>query len=348
MKKIFLLIIFPFILAGCFQVKTKPALDGGIYRSKDRGENFEQITKIATVGEPKNFSDANTIFLLFDPTDANTLYYSSQETGLVVSYNGGSSWRTLLKNKGTVLDFEVNPNSPCELFATTKQNLFKSNDCGRRWNATYLEKVARRSIRDLALDYQNPNRLFLYLSDGSIILSEDSGVSWKVWSRFQKPAKKVFVNPKNSQIMYLTTGSALYKSTDQGVNWENLTSIITKDFEFKEGQKVKELYFIPEYEDGFYTISPYGILKTPDGGETWKSLPLLPKPKKETILSLTANPANMNELYYSTVNAIYYSNDGGTNWKTLKSPTKRRNKTILMHPKDSKLIYIGAYAPPKK
>ncbi len=348
MKRFLIILILPLLLTGCFTVKTKQVFDGGVFMSKNGGEGFEHISKIASVGEPKTFNNANTIFLIIDPTDANTLYYSALESGLLVTYNGGMSWRTILKNKGTVLDMAINPQSPCELYAITKQNLFKSIDCGRRWEATYLEKVAKRSIRDLVLDTQNPNRIFLYLSDSSIILSEDSGVSWQVWSRFTKPAQKVFMNPKNTQIVYMTTGGELYRSADQGKNWDNLSSIITKDFKFKEGQKVRDLYFIPEYDDGFYTISPYGILRSPDGGQTWEDLPILPKPKKDMILSLTVNPANMNELYYSTANAIYYSKDGGVNWKTIKSPTKRRNRVILMHPNDPKIIYIGAYQPPKK
>ena len=348
MKKLFIILALPIILAGCFKVKTKPVYDGGVFRSKDGGETFQQISKIASVSEPKSFNNANTIFLLMDPTDPNTLYYSSIESGLLVTYNGGMAWRTILKNKGTILDMAINPKSPCQLYAVTKQNLFKSVDCGRRWEVTYLEKVPKRTIRDLVLDSQDPNHLFLYLSDSSIILSEDNGVSWQVWSRFSKPAQKVFMNPKNTQIVYMTTGGALFRSTDQGKNWDNLSNIITKDFKFKDGQKVRNLYFIPEYDDGFYTISPYGILKSPDGGKTWEDLPILPKPKKETILSLTANPANMNELYYSTANAIYYSNDGGVSWKTIKSPTKRQNKVILMHPNDAKIVYIGAYQPPKK
>ena len=70
-------------------------------------------------------------------------------------------------------------------------------------------------------------------------------------------------------------------------------------------------------------------------------------PINNNILLVSANTGDYpTTTKYGT--GVYWSNDGGINWVTLKSPTKRRNKVVLMHPKDSKIIYIGAYAPPKK
>ena len=120
-----------------------------------------------------------------------------------------------------------------------------------------------------------------------------------------------------------------------------------KDFEFKNGKQVTRLVFIPEVADGFYTVSKYGILKTLDGGVSWEDLTLLPKPKKETILSLAVNPATMDELYYGTARALYYTKDGGVNWQTLKSPSSRRNSELLVHPQNASVLYVGVYTPPE-
>lgn len=353
MKKSFLIIfILPWLLSGCLNLglgtKKPPVTDGGIYRSQDKAETFEQINNLATVGGQKNFNTDSTVFLQFDPTDNSTLYFSGRESGLLVSYDNGNSWRSILKNKGTVTSLLVNPQSACELYAATKQTIFKSLDCGRKWNEIYIEKVPKRSIIDILIDHNQTNRLLMGLSDGSIILSEDSGFSWKVWSRSNQVMKEFYLNPQDSSRLYLTTGKSFFRSTDQGLSWESLDDIIVKDFEFKGGNQVQSLQFIAEVNDGFFTISAYGILKSLDGGTTWEELPLLPLPKKENILSLTVNPDNMNELYYSTRNAIYYSADGGVNWKTIKSPTSKYNHTLLMHPNDHQVIYLGTYTPPEK
>ncbi len=348
MKQLILFLAVPFFLAGCLQIKTQADESGGVYRSRDNGQSFERITKIKTTGPAKNFSQDNTEFLQLDITDPNTLYYSSVESGLFVSNNGGNSWSNILKNKGLIKNMAIDPDEPCHIYAQTKQNIFQSIDCGRRWKTLYLEKVSKRLINDIVLDTESPNRLFMTLSDGSILLSEDYAVSWRVWYRFEDSVNALYINPKNTQIMYAQTKNSLFRSENQGLDWEDLGPVISKDFKFKGGNVVKDLVFISEYDDGFYIVSNYGVLKSIDSGKTWEELTLLPRPKKEKILSLAVNPANMNELYYGTASALYYSQDGGVNWQTLKSPTTRQNKELLVHPVDSSILYVGVYSPPKK
>ena len=55
----------------------------------------------------------------------------------------------------------------------------------------------------------------------------------------------------------------------------------------------------------------------------------------------------MNELYYGTAKALYYSQDGGVNWQTLKSPGSRYNQALMIHPVNPAIVYVGAYSPPK-
>ena len=345
-----LFIIAPFILAGCIQAKTEPNVSGGVHRSRDHGQTFEQISKIDSVGGGKDFSQDSLEFFKFDPTDSNTIYYSSITSGLLVSHNGGNSWKNILANKGIIKNISIDPNEPCHIYAQTSQNIFKSLDCGRRWDNVYLEKIKDRTIKDLAIDIAETNKLFMSLSDGSVLLSEDFAVSWRVWHRFEnnEGVINLYLNPKNTQIMYAATSGNFYRSSNQGLDWEKLSNIINKDFDFSQGSKVTKLVFLSEFDDGFYTVSTYGILKSIDGGVSWEELPLLPQPKKDKILSIAVNPANMNEVYYGTSKAIYYSKDGGVNWQTLASPSNTYNKGLLVHPVDTSILYVGSYIPPKK
>jgi len=345
-----LLVLIPFVLSGCLQIKTKPDISGGIYRSRDHGQMFEQISNIVSTGGGQNFTQDNVQFLTFDPTDVNTIYYSSQEKGLFVTHDSGTSWTNILANKGIIRKVLVDSNEPCHIYAQTSQNIFKSIDCGRRWDNIYLEKVKDRTIKDIVMDVSASNRLFMALSDGTIVLSEDYAVSWRVWHRFMNNGVVLYMwlNPKNTQIMYAATANNFYRSTNQGLDWENLGNVINDDFGFTKGNLVNKLVFLPEVDDGFYTVSTYGILKTLDGGQTWSELKLLPQPEKEVILSIAVNSANMNELYYGTARAVYYSKDGGVNWQTLASPSSRWNTGLLIHPSDPAVVYVAVYIPQQR
>ena len=347
MKKISLFLIIPFVVAGCLQIKTEPDISGGVYRSRDKGQTFESVSKISTIGAPRDFSQDNAKFIQIDPTDSNTLYYSSVENGLFVSNNGGDSWKNILRDKGVIYKVIVDVNEPCHIYAQTRQNIFKSIDCGRRWSNVYLEKVAKRSISDIVLDVESPNRLLMGLSDGSVLVSDDYALSWRVLHVFGVGVKNLYINPKNTQILYATTARDILRSNNQGLDWDNLNDVIVKDFEFKKGNIVSDLVFLPEFDDAFYTVSEYGILKSVDSGQSWEALPLLPQPKKEKILSIAVNPNDMNELYYGTAKALYYSQDGGVNWQTLKSPGSRYNQALMIHPVNPAIVYVGAYSPPK-
>lgn len=348
MKKFLFLIVLPIVLSGCFiKFKTAPPPDGGVFISQDKGKTFEQISFIATTAEAKQFNGDNALFLKMDPTDSNTLYYSSRESGVLVTYDRGKSWRPILKDKGFAFDLAIDPESPCVLYAATRQNILKSGDCGRRWEAVYLEKVPNRSIVDLDMDRDDSRHLFSALSDGTIISSQDFGNTWQVWYRFDNPLERLYLNPQNTQIMYAVTTKDFLRSADQGRTWQSLKEVISKEYNFRDGHRVTNLVFLPEFEDAFYTVSLYGILKTTDGGTTWDALPLLPQPKKQEIFSIAINPRDSQELYYGTEGALYYSADGGINWETLAAPTARRITQLIVHPKNSSVVYLAVQAPPK-
>lgn len=344
-KRLAFIALLPLILAGCVNTQTEPVINGGVYRSRDRAQTYEHISNVLSLEGAKSFANDDTNFIMFDPNDNNTLYFSSKTSGLYASYNSGTSWRGILQNKGRIDQLVVEEGAPCHMYAVTLQNVFETEDCGRRWEAKYLEKVSGRTVRSLIMDNDESSKLYLALSDGTILLSTDAGTTWQVYVRMRTQIRRLFANPKNTDQMYVLAPGTLVRSVNAGIDRENLREVIVDEFGFNGGENVYWIYFIPEVENGFYAVTDYGILKTLDGGTNWESLPLLPRPGKQRVLSLAANPANMNELYYSTANGIFYSNDGGVNWQTLNSPSGKIPRHLVVHPVDSAVLYVGMVAP---
>lgn len=347
MKKsyLFFLLGLSFFLTGCISVKTENQVTGGLYRSRDAGMTFEQVGSSETSKAP--FANENISALAFDPSDPATIYFASEQSGLYVTNDTGASWKNILRNKGIVKKVLVELGEPCHLYVQTNQNILKSINCGRTWETPFIQRQKNVIINDMTFDHTDQNRLYVALSDGSLLVSDDLAISWSVLTRLSEGATRLFINPKIPSIQYAATAKSLYRSYDQGFSWENLGPIIIKDFGFKAGNIVTDLAFVSEYDDGVIIASQYGLLKSMDSGVTWEEIELIPQPKKETILSLVVNPDTMDKLYYSTAKTIYYSEDGGATWITRQSPSPRRNEVLALHPANPAILYVGVLQPQK-
>jgi photosystem II stability/assembly factor-like uncharacterized protein len=350
--KIIIILFTPFLLSGCFlQVKTKAEPNGGIYRTMDSGKNWENKSALLKTGDQVgSISGLNVEFIKRDLTDRLTLFASTREQGLFVSWDGAESWRSILADKGVIINVAVDSKSPCVIYAATSKDVYKTNDCGRRWQSIFYEKRNDAKLTELVIDNSDPMNLFLGTSvagKGEIIWSQDSGVSWQVLKgNFKSSVQGIYINPKNTRIIYTALKKGLYRSPDKGVTWENLSEHL-EELKLSKGNEVIDLLFLPNLEDGILTVSKYGILRSENSGIDWQAYILLQQPNTINIFSLAINQKDVNEIYYGTDKGIYRTVDGGANWMTLKSPTGRFIKSIVIDPEFTNLLYLAAWMPPK-
>jgi photosystem II stability/assembly factor-like uncharacterized protein len=59
----------------------------------------------------------------------------------------------------------------------------------------------------------------------------------------------------------------------------------------------------------------YALFITKDEGKTWSSITSIPS----QIISIAADPSDVNSVYIGTGSGLYYSNDQGENWKKIAS-----------------------------
>ena len=210
----------------------------GLYKSINGGDTWEKIF----------YLDENTgcADLLVDPNDPNTMFISmwqfrrqpysfnsgGNSSGLYKSTDGGKTFKEI-KNGLPPKPFgriamTLSPSDPKQMLAIVESNktgLYISSDGGETWKSqsATLNVTARPFyFSTIVFDPKDPKRVyrpafsFAYSSDGGYSFSEASGDGGWVHSDMHA----LWINPSNTNIMYLGTDGGVYMSVDKGVTWQ--------------------------------------------------------------------------------------------------------------------------------
>ena len=234
-------------------------------------------------------------------------YFGATGGGLWKTSDGGQTWRPVsdkafkTSSVGAVAVAPSNPDivyvgmGETELRGNIIQGdgVYKSADGGRTWTHVGLEKT--QAIARVRIDPSNPDLVYVAAlgnpygpnPDRGIYRSKDGGKTWeRVLFRDEKTgAIDLAMDPRNPNVLYaglwevfrtphsLSSGGAgggLFKSTDGGANWTELTGHagLPKPIWGKLGVSVSgadsnRVYAIIEAKDG-------GVFLSDDGGTTWK------------------------------------------------------------------------------
>jgi photosystem II stability/assembly factor-like uncharacterized protein len=210
----------------------------GLYKSTDAGKTWEKILYIS--------DKAGVADLEIDPANPNTLYATTWEfrrlpyafnsggngSGIYKSTDGGKTWKELSnglpkKPFGRVA-IALAPSAPQNLLAIVESEntgLYISSDGGENWK----EQSATENIRSrpfyfstLEVDPKDPKIVyrpaftFAYSNDGGYSFAEASGEGGWVHSDHHA----LWINPNNTNILYLGTDGGVYFSLDRGVTWK--------------------------------------------------------------------------------------------------------------------------------
>ncbi len=128
-------------------------------------------------------------------------------------------------------------------------------------------------------------------------------------------------------------GGGIWKTTNCGVSWTNLTS----DF---PNLSIKTLVIDPTDSNILYAgtgdeisgIYGSGIFKSTDKGETWTKLESTNR--FYYIKNIFINPSNSNQLYILANHSIYSSQNGGDSWQQIKTHCN----DFSVHPDDFSVL----------
>ena len=341
---ILIIVVFPLFGAGCV-LKLNNTKAGGIYKSFDKIESWEQKVFVSKVKRRvTTIAGVSTRQLKFDPQNSQTLYLITVANGMYVSYNGGEQWIPLFSTTGSFEDLAIDPKERNVLYTARGNQIFKSTDNGGQWKMIYLEALAEKSVKSLAVDLIDNKIIYAGMSDGRLLRSLDAGQSWENWMEASfagKNLSKIMINPKSPQWLFLVTPSnGIFRGDREGSEWVNIT--VNNDTKKLKGiNNFKTMFFDEGQTFGLFLATQYGLLKSSDAGDNWESIPLLGASGSYNIMSLAVNPQNNKEIYYGTTNALYKTEDGGQTWVTKKMPASGGAGALLLKPEDPKILYLG-------
>ncbi len=229
------------------------AASGGVWKSKDGGLTWNPIFDdyIQSIGA-----------IRVDPQDSNTVWVGTGESwvrnsvsvgaGVYKTTDGGDSWTFVgLKESERIARIVIDPDNTDTVYvcatgqlwsANEERGVYRTTDGGENWEQV-LGVDENTGCSDIAIDPQSPNILYAGM-----------------WQFRRYPDFFESGGP----------GSALYKSTDGGKNWKELTTGLP------EGEKGRIAVTVaPSRPSRVYAVveaEETALYKSDDLGESWEEM----------------------------------------------------------------------------
>lgn len=341
-KTLLLLGSLALVGAGCFGSSSTGGADGGVFKTVDAGQEWTQQAAIPSAKGVGSIGSSDVIALEMDPQDNQVVYAGTASNGLIFSTDAAASWqqpRAAGLKEGTVGAVEVDPTDVCTVYAAKGARLYKTDDCARTFSSeAYVETRAGVTITKVVVDWYNPLIVWIGLSNGDVLKSEDASATWQTSVATKKAVTGLMVSNADSRVVLVATESdGFFKTTDAGASWTQV-----KD-ELKELRNAAKVTSVVQDAGGSTVLAStaYGLIRSKDFGSTWEALQLLSSPGQVEIRSVAVDPDDANVIVYAAGSTFYRSVDGGLKWTTSTVQTTRAPMAVLVDPTDANAVYLG-------
>lgn len=343
-KKNILLFFIPFCLILVSACTSRPQYGGGVFKSVDAGNSWQQKTNVCVLENENRILDRIDVSVLtLDPQDSRTIYLGSKRNGLFVSTNQAESWEKLRSlPKGEIYAVAIHPQARHIIFVSLDNQVFRSLDAGRTWKIVYLEALPKVYAKKIVIDPISPQRIYLGLSDGRLVRSEDEAFSWSTLNNFKDRIQGILINASLPQRIYVATANkGIFRSDNMGLDWVSLNDSLR---DYSGSQKVSKILFQSHDPEILISSSNYGLLSTNNQGQTWQERKLLTDYGDLKIISFDFHQNDPQIIYYTVQgrNLVFQSLDGGMNWTPKSVPTKNQLAEILIDPFNPYILYLGS------
>ncbi len=296
--------------------------------------------------------------LAVHPSDPNTIYVGAATGGVLKSSDGGITWINTFSEVPVISigALAINPNDPDVIYAGTGEansssysfmgdGLYKSFNAGETWQNIGLTESAY--IGRIVVDYNNSDRIFVaacgnlfsYGGERGVYRTVNGGEEWEqvLFVNDSTSAIDLVQDPANPDILYAAMwertrgrdyrnsfgdGSGIWKSTDGGDTWEELTNgLPTGNDVGRIGLAIAAsnpdvLFAIYDMPD-----SEVEVYKTTDGGNNWSettngALYGMNSSFGWYFGQIRIDPVNENRVFALGME-MYRTNNGGASWQQI-------------------------------
>jgi photosystem II stability/assembly factor-like uncharacterized protein len=297
------------------------ATGGGLWKTTDGGESWAPITDgqihSSSVGALA-VSESNPDILFIGMGEACIRGNIQPGDGVYKSTDAGKTWTHVgFGESQAISKIRIHPSNPQIVFVASfgrygtpseERGIYKSTDGGATWRRT-LFRDPRTGGVDISIDPHNPNVMFAAL-----------------WEAYRVEYQMSSGGP----------GSGLFKSTDGGEHWTEITrnpglprGVVGKIGVAVSGADSNRVYAIVENENG-------GLFSSDDGGATWKLVNEGRNLRQRAFYytHVTADPKDKDTVYVLNV-GTFKSTDGG---KTMVNFAGGDSHDLWIDPDDTQHI----------
>ncbi len=366
---------FTHIFADPKSVDTVYALNTGLLRSNDGGKSFALL--------PAPHGDHHGLWI--DPTDPDRII-NGNDGGATISQDGGKSWSSQ-GNQPTAQFYHVATDNrwPYYLYGAQQDNstigIATFDDEGvisdKDWYAVgggesgYIAP----DPRDANIVYAGGNAGFITRWDKRTQQAQDISVMPLDTSghgiidfphRFQW-TEPIVVSPQDPRVIY-TAGEAVFKTTDNGMTWTQISPDLTRNDKSKQqssGGPITKDNTSVEYYDTVFTLAESPVQRdllwagsddglvhlTRDGGKDWENVTPKGLPEWSMISLLDASPHEAGSAYIAVDRhrlddfrpLIYRTHDFGKTWTQITNgiPDGAFAHAVREDPVRKGLLYAG-------
>jgi len=281
------------------------ATGGGVWKTEDAGQTWENISD--------GFFGGSIGAVAVSEWDPNVIYVGTGEETLRGNVSSGNG-------------------------------VWKSVDAGKTWKHIGLEET--KHISRIRIDPKNPDIIYVAAighlygpnDQRGIFKSTDGGKNWKkvLFVNNKVGAADLVMDPANSRILYASTwkvkrtpysfesggeGSGLWKSTDSGETWKEITG--NKGLP-KSTMGIIGIAVSPANHNRIWALVEAhggGLFRSDDAGETWLKINDEHKITQRAwyFSRIYADPKNEDVVYALNVE-FWKSKDGGKTFEDIRTP----------------------------
>lgn len=309
----------------------------------------------------------------------NTYYFGATGGGIWKTTDSGQNWRNISDGffGGSIGAISASESDPNILYVGTGEKtvrgnvspgyggFWKSDDAGETWKKMNLD-IDQVQVGRIAIHPKNPDIVYIAIigdlfkdsNKRGIYKSTDGGKSWRqvLFSNERSGAVDISIDKNNPRIIFASTwnirrtpyslesggeGSGLWKSTDGGETWKNISDNegLPSGIWGISGVSVspvnsKKVFALIENKEG-------GLFRSDDGGSSWKKVNEDRNLRQRAwyYTRVYADTQNENRVYVMNV-SFWRSEDGGKSFDRYRTPHGDHHD-LWIDPENNKRLIVA-------